>query len=142
MTPVTPVTDVTHGVMYLDSSAIVKLVFEEEETAALRTFLARFTHRASSVLSRIEVFRTAARVGDPLVTRDAVETLDRIHLIWPDVRLLGHAMTMAPPVLRALDAIHLATALSLQPDLAGMVVYDRALAEAAQAVGLTVFAPS
>jgi uncharacterized protein len=43
--------------------------------------------------------------------------------------------------MRSLDAIHLAAALSLGRDLAGIVTYDRWMAEAAQTLGLRVAAP-
>jgi predicted nucleic acid-binding protein len=52
------------------------------------------------------------------------------------------AIDVNPRALRTLDAIHLATALSLEPDLTGMVVYDTRLAAAARASGLTVWAPA
>ena len=51
--------------IYLDSSALIKLVFEEAESAALRAFLADHPLRASSVLARVEVLRTVGRVEDP-----------------------------------------------------------------------------
>jgi predicted nucleic acid-binding protein len=55
--------------------------------------------------------------------------------------LLTAAARVEPTSLRALDAIHLATALSLGHDLSGIVVYDRRLADAARGAGLTVWAP-
>ena len=56
--------------------------------------------------------------------------------------MIEAAMSVEPSTLRTLDALHLATALALRPDLAGIVVYDRTLADAARAAGLTVFAPA
>ena len=47
-----------------------------------------------------------------------------------------------PPELRTLDAIHLATALAVREDLAGLVTYDRRLATAAERVDVEVFSPS
>ena len=132
----------TDSAVYLDSSALIKLVFEEAESAALYTFLADHPRRASSVLARVEVLRTVGRVEDPAVTRDAHELLRRVHLIRPDDAMLAAASALEPPTLRAFDAIHLVTALSLRPNLAGVVVYDRLLADAARAAGLTVWAPS
>jgi predicted nucleic acid-binding protein len=55
---------------------------------------------------------------------------------------VSRAVFIEPPSIPSLDAIHLATALSLEPDLSGMVVYDRRLADAARNAGLTVFAPA
>ena len=77
-----------------------------------------------------------------LVTKHARHLLAHVHLIKPDEVLLASATRLAPRSLRALDAIHLATALSLGTELAGMVVYDRRLADAARHAGLTVWAPS
>jgi len=56
--------------------------------------------------------------------------------------LVSRAAHIDPPGLRGLDAIHLAGALSLEPDLAGMVLYDKRLADAAGKAGLTVWAPA
>jgi predicted nucleic acid-binding protein len=133
---------VKNAAIYVDSSALIKLIFEEDETAALTAFLAHHARRASSVLARVEVLRTTGRVEDLAVTRHAHDVLARIDLIRPDERMLAAASEVGPRTLRALDAIHLVTALSLRPDLAGMVVYDRALRDAARAAGLTVWAPS
>ena len=132
----------TPSAVYLDSSALIKLVFEEKESDALCAFLVSYPTRATSVLAQIEVLRTIGRVQDATVTRDARMVLDRIHLIRPDDTMLAAAVDAAPTTLRSLDAIHLVTALSLRPDIAGMVVYDRVLADAARRAGLTVWAPS
>jgi predicted nucleic acid-binding protein len=132
---------VSDGVVYLDSSAIIKLIFEEDETSGLADFLAAWPARASSSLASVEVLRTAKLVEDDLVTNHARHLLAHVHLIKPDEVLLASATRLEPASLRALDAIHLATALSLGSELAGMVVYDRRLAAAARHAGLTVWAP-
>ena len=132
----------TAAPVYLDSSALIKLVFEEPESAALERFLIEWPVRASSWLARVEVLRTARTVRDAIVVRHADDVLAAVDLIAPDARLLVEAAELEPFSLRALDAVHLATALSLQPDLAGVVVYDRRLSDAARAAGLTVWAPA
>jgi predicted nucleic acid-binding protein len=132
---------VSEPVLYLDSSAIIKLVFEEPETSSLSDFLRDWPTRASSTIAGVEVLRTTALVGDGLATRHARAILARVHLVRPDDGLLAAAARVEPSSLRALDAIHLATALSLSHDLGGMVVYDRRLAEAARGAGLTVWSP-
>jgi predicted nucleic acid-binding protein len=68
--------------------------------------------------------------------------LDRIHVIRADDTMLAAAADIEPSTLRSLDAIHLVTALSLRPNLSGIVVYDRVLADAAGRAGLTVWAPA
>jgi predicted nucleic acid-binding protein len=133
---------VTVGIVYLDSSALIKLIFEESETSSLADFLRAWPTRTSSSLASVEVLRTAQLVDDDVVTRHARHVLAHVHLIRPDDALLAAASRVEPPSLRALDAIHLATALSLGHELAGMVAYDRRLAEAAGHAGLTVWAPS
>jgi predicted nucleic acid-binding protein len=128
--------------LYLDSSALIKLIFEEAETPSLRRLFGPSTQPATSSVSRVEVLRTVGRVLDPMVTREARRVLDRTHIIRCDDRVLELAPSVSPPTLRSLDAIQLATALSIRHQLAGMVAYDRRLADAADAAGLTVFAPS
>jgi len=133
---------VSDGVVYLDSSAIIKLIFEEPETSSLADFLTAWPTRLSSSLASVEVLRTAHLVDDEAVTRHARRLLAHIHLIRPDDPLLAAAARLAPTSLRALDAIHLATALSLGHELGGIVVYDRRLSTAAREAGLTVWAPA
>ena len=128
--------------LYLDSSALIKLVFEEEETEALEAFLRERPIRVSSSLARVEVMRAARTVGDELVTRHADAVLGAVELIAPDAALLADAARLDPLTLRSLDSVHLATAVALAADIEGMVVYDRRLAGAARQAGLTVWAPS
>ena len=130
------------GVVYLDSSALIKLIFEEPETSGLADFLDAWPTRTSSSLASVEVLRTAQLGDDLVVARHARHMLAHVHLIRPDDVLLAAATRLAPASLRALDAIHLATALSLGSELAGMVVYDRRLAAAARRAHVTVWAPS
>ncbi len=130
------------AIIYLDSSALIKLIFEEAETSSLADFLDAWPARASSSLASVEVLRTAQLVDDDAVTRHARHMLAHVHLVRPDDVLLAAATRLEPRSLRALDAIHLATALSLGAELAGVVVYDRRLAAAARQAGLTVWAPA
>jgi uncharacterized protein len=133
---------VSEGVVYLDSSALIKLIFEEPETSSLADFLDAWPTRTSSSLASVEVLRTARLVDDHLVTSHARHLLAHVHLIRPDEVLLAAATRLEPASLRALDAIHLATALSLGAELAGMVVYDQRLTAAALLAHVTVWAPS
>ncbi len=131
--------------LYLDSSALVKIVLPEAESQALVSFLPAWPHRVSSALARVEVLRAVARASmaesmdDTL--RDAEQLLAHVSLLAMSDTLLAAAAALKPVTLRTLDAIHLATALSLGPDVAGFVTYDGRLAEAAQASGLTIYAP-
>jgi predicted nucleic acid-binding protein len=128
--------------VYVDSSALLKLVFRENETDALSEFLQAHTNRCASIVARVEVMRAARfRERGASVTR-ADEVLAHVNLIRLAESVVVAAESLEPLTLRALDAIHLATALSLGSDLAGMVVYDHRLADAARHAGLTVWAPS
>jgi hypothetical protein len=128
--------------VYLDSSALFKLVFEEDETGALARFLRDWPTRVSSGLARVEVTRIAARFEDDAVLRETRTLFRRLDLIRVNDAVMATAATLEPLALRSPDAIHLATALSLGHQLAGMVVYDRRLADAARHHGLTVWAPA
>lgn len=132
----------TRGRVYLDSSALMKLVFEEHETDALEAFLRDRPLRLSNSLARVEVMRAVRTVGDKLVARHADDVLRAVELIAPDAGLLADAARLDPLTLRTLDAVHLATAVALMDDIDGMVVYDRRLAAAARDAGLEVFAPA
>jgi predicted nucleic acid-binding protein len=73
--------------------------------------------------------------------RRGQKTLGRIGLIPIDTRILGDAALLKPILLRSLDAIHLATALSLGGELAAVVTYDIRLSQAAAAAKLSVWSP-
>ena len=129
--------------LYLDSSAIVKLVTPEPETPALVEMLRSDPETVSSALARVEVLRAVRRAsaGGERVRR-AEAVLDRIALVSIDEGILHRAANLGPPTLRTLDSIHLATALLLESDVAGVITYDDRLAEAASRAGLGVFAPA
>ncbi|HEV8682308.1 MAG TPA: type II toxin-antitoxin system VapC family toxin [Actinomycetota bacterium] len=127
--------------LYLDSSAIMKLVVPESETKALRDLLRTWPERVSSVIARIEVERVARRIGGGTVRR-ALTVLSRVALVELDDELVHAAAAIEPTDLRTLDAIHVATALSLGEDLGAMCAYDARLADAAAATGAKVVAPA
>jgi predicted nucleic acid-binding protein len=128
--------------LYLDSSALVKLVVAEPETAALMAFLARWPDRVSSAIARVEVLRAVKRVrATAAVRRRATRVVARVALVRIDEPVLAAAARMRPPDLRTLDAIHVATAQSLD-DLGGIVTYDRRMARAAARVRLRVWSPA
>ncbi len=125
---------------YLDSSALVKLVLEERETTSLLTFLAgRHTH-VSSVLAYVEVSRAARRATESAAERTS-DVLELVNLIELDRAILDGACAVEPEGVRTLDAIHLATALSLGETLDAFVTYDLRQAGAAAGVGLDVVTP-
>jgi predicted nucleic acid-binding protein len=125
---------------YLDSSALVKVVLEESETARLLSLLADGRTQVSSVVADVEVHRAARREAEAAAER-ATEVLEFVNLIELDRAILDVARAVEPDRLRTLDAIHIATALSLGDDLDIFVTYDRRQAEAATSAGLDVRAP-
>lgn len=127
--------------LYLDSSAIVKLVVSEPETRALRELLRSWPERVSSVIARIEVERVARRLGGGTVRR-ARTVLSRMALVELGDLVVRSASAIQPTELRTLDAIHLATALSLGEDLGAICAYDARLVDAAAATGAEVVAPA
>jgi len=127
-------------VLYLDSSAIVKLVVREAETKTMKRYLEGASALVSSALARTEVLR-AVSAGGVEAHRVAALVLDRIELLRIDDRILKKAGEMQPPGLRSLDSIHLASALAFGDSLAEVICYDLRLIEAARTAGLRAFAP-
>jgi len=140
-------------VLYLDSSAIVKLVLEEAESAALRAWLGERPFGVTSGLGPVEVRRTVRLFVERALSRTVSQgstanelgtrteaVLSGLVVLEIDETILSRAARVDPSTLRALDAIHLASALSLE-GLEAFVAYDRELREAAQAAGLNVAAP-
>jgi len=119
----------------------VKLCWEEFESAALRRYLKVWPRRISSALLMAEALRAAARRPVPRLAA-ARRQLQGIDVIDIDRTLLHQAGTLPPPHTRTLDALHLATALSLGRDLGIVVTYDQRMADAAQAQGVEVAAPA
>ncbi len=127
-------------VVYIDSSALVKLVVPEPESDALRAELAGWDRHVSSALARVEVVRACARV-DEKAGRIAEQVVGALDLIALDERVLEEAALLRPVELRSLDSIHLASALLLGDALGVALVYDERLLEAMQATGMPVAAP-
>lgn len=134
------------ALFYADASALVKLVRDEAESDALRTYL-EDGDLVSSELVLTEVPRAVRRAAalDPGLPLDLLldrtgQLLDAVALATLDRALLAGAGALAEPVLRALDAIHVATAVDLHP-LDAFVTYDERQAAAARLAGLRTTAP-
>jgi uncharacterized protein len=126
--------------VYLDASALVKLVAPEAESDAMASFVAAHRSQLTSVVGLVEVRRAAVR--RPGVTEARVDdVLVRVIAIAFDPEVAAAAATIGPPTLRTLDAIHLASAAALGADLEAFVTYDRRLADAARALGMPVASP-
>ncbi|MGH9135187.1 MAG: type II toxin-antitoxin system VapC family toxin [Ilumatobacteraceae bacterium] len=126
---------------YLETSAVVKLVVAEVETAALTAWIAAEQNVfVSCDLLRTELFRVVRRGAPESVTR-ARHVVNSISIMTVPTTTFEHTGELTPQTLRSLDAIHLAAALELGDDLDGLVTYDGALAAAAATHGITVVAP-
>ncbi len=125
---------------YLDSSALVKLLAVETETAALRQELRRWPDRASSLLATVEVTRAARRLGGhaPAAAAGVLAGL-RLLAIEP---IVPAAAQIGDTTLRSLDAIHLATAASISRQLGALITYDRRMITQARVLGLPVLSPA
>ncbi len=126
--------------VYLDSSALVKLVVVESESVALRRYLRVDPRRASCALARVEVIRAVRPHGPAAATR-ARRLLRRLDLIPVDDELLDATAALDAGILRSLDTIHLAAAQVLGDDLSALVTYDQRMIAAASLVGVTVASP-
>jgi uncharacterized protein len=127
--------------VYLDSSAIVKLAVVEAESDALRRYLAPFSLQFTSIIARVEVVR-AVRGAEPSSVPLARAILDSMESLELTDAVVNMAAQLEPPLLRSLDAVHLASALLLQPRLDTLVTYDRRMLAVAQMAGLRTAAPT
>ena len=129
--------------IYLDSSALVKLAVNEPETAALTSFIAIRADQAlvSSSLHRAEVLRAIWR-AEPGALPRAQRMIRRVSLVTLCHDLLDNAATLPPGELSTTAAIHLASALALKRDLTAFVCYDKQLLDAAESAGLPVASPA
>ncbi len=128
--------------IYLDSSALMKLTRQEAETPALRAWLAdRPTEPlVTSELGRVEVFRAGRRAGADVLAEARLVVAD-VDLIPLDRAVQDRACELGGRLLRTLDALHLASALLISSELTALVAYDLRLLDAAEAAGLVVAAP-
>jgi predicted nucleic acid-binding protein len=132
---------VSSGVAYLDASAAVKLLRAEPETAALRAALASAGMNVSSELLEVELRCVALREGGMLPGRAAI-VLAGVDLVPFTAAIRTRAGQAFDPPQRALDAIHLATALDLQLPGLSLVTYDERQADGGTAAGLPVISPT
>lgn len=116
----------------------MKLVVHEDRTAQLQSWLAADVIATASALVRTELRRAAHRLDVQLLP--AVEqVLARLHLLRVDDDVLDLAGSLAPPTLRSLDALHVATA--VRAGVHVLVTYDHRMADAALAAGVRTLEP-
>jgi uncharacterized protein len=129
-------------VIYLDTSALVKLTHTELFSNELITWLAARSDRfpVASALVRAEANR-ALRRSDPSALPQLPAVLSRLFLLPVSERILDLAGSFSDPLLRTLDAVHLATARVLGAPRLSFVTYDKRLLAAAAGEGFESVAP-
>ncbi len=135
------------ALFYLDTSALVKLVREEQESSALSLFV-EGADIVSSELVLAELPRAIRRAvaDDPELSLDTLieqagDVLDALATLPIDQAILAGAGGLPEPALRTLDAIHVAAALTLSP-VDAFVTYDERQSAAARLAGLRTVTPS
>ncbi len=127
--------------IYLDTSALVKLVIEEVESEALEHWLLLQDEPiVTSVIGKIELIRACRRI-DPASVATANMLLADMALVPMASWVMVTAEKIGPPTLRSLDALHLAAAFELGPGVSGFIAYDKRLRDAAALAGLRVMTP-
>ena len=130
-------------VLYVDTSAILKRVVVEAESAAVRALLSEMNAAgdllAASSVAWLEVWRALRRAAVADIGAIAEAALSGVAALKLDDRVLRRARRVGGDELRSLDAIHLASAIGVGAD--AVLTYDRRLAEACASVGLDVLAP-
>lgn len=127
--------------VYLDTSAVGRVLLGEPDAPAVLRELARFDEHVASRLLRVELRRLALRHGR---LEAAAELLAAVALVPLEQSLLDEAELVLPESVATLDAIHLVTALRLAGAglLDAVMTYDARLAAGASHHGLTVLAPT
>lgn len=127
--------------LYVDTSAFLKLVVAEADSGALRTWVERINEDlVASDLLRAEALR-AARRHSPAALAQARILLDGLTLVAVSTDICERAAELDPSILRTLDALHLATALTLGDQLRCVLTYEDRLTSACTAHGIPVIAP-
>lgn len=127
--------------VYLDTSALGRVVLGEPDGMAVGDALGAFDVVISSRLLRIELHRLGMRAD---LARDEIEAwLAGMALVPMDDAILSLAEAVSPVSVATLDAIHLATAVRLAGDghVESIMTFDHRLADGAREHGLDVAAP-
>ena len=124
---------------YIDSSALVKLLVQEEESSAMRSLLGnRFF---TSVLTRVEVSRALARAGlfPNQITREYSDLLN--FLPFNEVLIESIEKLPFPKEVRSLDSIHIGSAHLVSAFIQGVITYDKTMQKSLNQLGITWLAP-
>jgi predicted nucleic acid-binding protein len=127
--------------IYIDTSALLKLIFDEAGSVALETYLPDGAELISSKLLQVEARRgTLRRAAGRLPRLDVL--LSEIETVAISDVVIESAGRLPDPMLRSLDAIHLATALLIREDVDVLLSYDDRLTAAAAAHGIKTASPA
>jgi hypothetical protein len=128
--------------IYLDATAMIRLIAQTPETPALTAYLTAHTDTRwiSCALTRAELLRTTADLPAE-ATEHAHHVLSGIDSVGVTDRLLDAAVTLSPAPARTIDALHIAAALSAGHRLRTLVTYDPELASAASGHHITTVSP-
>jgi uncharacterized protein len=127
---------------YVETSALLKLLLPEPERDELSIELGRWPDWVTSELTTVECRRALTRERANVSVRARADyVLARCVLVRIDTLVLRLAERIGPRDLRSLDAIHLATALSLGDRPEAFITYDDRLASAARTLKLNVLQP-
>ena len=122
---------------YVDSSAIVAVIFEEPQALALEDILE--SAPVTSRLSRVEVLRRVNKFDETLLPR-AQKVISQFQLVEMTESILTRAESYPPQItVKTADAIHLATAETLAPLIEGVITLDKQMAINARKLNLTVY---
>lgn len=130
------------SVFYLDTSAALKLLSREAHSLSFAQFYDEHAGDiwVSSTLLRVETMRSVRRTL-PAAVADAQDLLEAFDYVSIDDEVIEGVMAEPEPLLRSLDAVHLATARTLGAALDALVTYDDRLADAARGAGMTIISP-
>ena len=124
---------------YIDSSAILKLIKPEKESAALIKKLP--SALIASRISRVEVTRTIIRY-EPDLLDSTYDLLADIQMVPVEDSIITIAENLPQFInLRSLDSLHIASALAIKNVLKGIITYDKEMVIAANALGFKTLSP-
>lgn len=128
--------------IYLDTSALFKMLWDEAESSVLHRWMNEHLDipLISSTLAKIELIRGCRRYDDAAIS-DAYANLEQVNLIPMRTSIVDTACQVGNSTLRSLDAIHLASALSIRGEISTFCAYDSRLQQAATEAGLPTLAP-
>ena len=131
--------------IYMDTSALTKLLIAEAETPELHEWLTaqivQGENAATSSLGRVELMRTVARYGDISQADRARYLLDGLDILPLTEPMMTLAESLGPATLRSLDAIHLAAAAYFEQELTAVVTYDHRLVNGCRDIGIATASP-